>query len=311
MLLRFFCFIHTDFYDKFGFHSKLMTRILILSYLLLPLAGLAQSGTEIFLFDISFSKNKFTLSNPVNITDHKGYDNQPYFHPVVPIIYYASANDSGRTDIMSYDYSRQITRQITNTSEREYSPTITPNEYYFSCIIQRDNGQQDLGQYMIAGGTAKVLINNLKVGYHTWIDANSLLLFVLADSTNNLHYYNLATKESTIIARNPGRSLHKIPNKQAFSFIDKSSPDQWVIKQYDPATKAINSIVNTIGKTEDITWTPNGYILSSDGEKLYCFKPDTSKEWQPIDTKGLGMLKKITRMAVNKENTKLAIVVSE
>lgn len=288
-----------------------MARILTLFYLLLPLAGFAQTGSEIYLFDISFSKNKFTLSNPVNISGHIGYDNQPSFHPVMPIVYYASANDSGRTDIKSYDYSKQITRQITHTNEREYSPTVTPNEYYFSCIIQRDNGQQDLGQYMIGGGPAKVLINNLKVGYHTWIDASSLLLFVLADSTNNLHYYNLATKENTIIAPKPGRSLHKIPNEQAFSFIDKSSPDQWVIKKYEPATKAISPIVNTPGKSEDICWTTNGYILTSDGEKLYFYKPDSGKEWQAIETKDLPMLKKITRLAVNKENTKLAVVVSE
>lgn len=288
-----------------------MIRILTILYFLFPLAGLAQTGSEIYLFDISFRNNKFTLSNPVNITEHVGYDNQPSFHPVIPVLYYSSANDSGRTDIKSYDYVKQITRQVTNTREREYSPTITPNDYYFSCIIQRDNGQQDLGQYLLGGGPAKVLINNLKVGYHTWVDANSLLLFVLADSTNNLHYYNLATKENSIIAKKPGRSLHTIPNQQAFSFIDKSSPDQWIIKQYDPASKAISPIANTVGKSEDICWTTNGYILTSDGEKLYFYKPDSGKEWQPIDTSNLQMLKKITRLATNKENTKLAVVVSE
>lgn len=290
---------------------NLMTRILTFLYLLLPLAGYAQGDSEIYLFDINFRNGKFTLSNPANITAHKGYDNQPSFHPVLPILYYASASDSGRTDIMSYDYVKGISRQITNTSEREYSPTITPNEYYLSCIIQRDNGKQDLGQYLIGGGPATVLINNLKVGYHTWIDASSLLLFVLADSTNNLHYYNLATKENTIIAQKPGRSLHKIPNQQVFSFIDKSNPEQWVIKQFDPATKAINAIVNTVGKSEDICWTSSGYILTSDGEKLYAYKPQSSKEWQVVDTKDLPMLKKITRLAMNKDNTKLAVVVSE
>ncbi|HEY1056398.1 MAG TPA: hypothetical protein VGE24_14725, partial [Emticicia sp.] len=276
-----------------------MKRILTLLYLFLPLASLAQGGSEIYLFDINFGNDKFTLSNPVNITEHKGYDNQPSFHPVLPLVYYASANDSGRTDIKAYDYIKGNTRQITDTHEREYSPTVTPNEYYLSCIIQRDNGQQDLGQYLIGGGPAKTLINTLKVGYHTWIDANSLLLFVLADSTNNLHYYNLSTKETTIIAPKPGRSLHKIPNQQTFSFIDKSKADQWVIKQFDPATKAISPIVNTVGKSEDICWTTNGYILTSDGEKLYAYKPQSGKEWQLIDTKGLPMLNKITRMAVN------------
>ncbi|MBA4851095.1 hypothetical protein [Emticicia sp. BO119] len=290
-----------------------MKRILTFLYLLLPFISVAQGGTEIYLFDLKFSNNQFSLSNPVNITMHKGYDSQPFFHPQYPIVYYASANDSGRTDIKAYDYSKYFTRQITNTSEREYSPTVTPDGYNLSCIIQRDNGQQDLGQYMITGGNspAKVLIDNLKVGYHTWIDANSLLLFVLADSTNNLHEYNLATSETTIIARKPGRSLHKIPNQQAFSFIDKSSADQWVIKQFDPATKAISPIINTFGKSEDICWTTNGYILTSDGEKLYACKPQSGKAWQQVDTKDLPMLKKITRMAVNKETNRLAVVVSE
>lgn len=288
-----------------------LTRILTLLYLLSPLVSLAQGGSEIYLFDINFKNGKFALSNPVNITGHKGYDNQPSFHPILPIVYYASANDSGRTDIKSYEYVKGMTRQVTITSEREYSPTVTPNEYYLSCIIQRDNGQQDLGQYLIGGGPAKVLINTLKVGYHTWVDANNLLLFVLADSTNNLHYYNLSTQQSTIIAPKPGRSLHKIPNQQAFSFIDKSSPDQWVIKQFDPATKTTTPIVNTVSKSEDICWTTNGYILTSDGEKLYAYKPQSGKEWQIIETKDLPMLKKITRMAVNKDNTKLAVVVSE
>lgn len=288
-----------------------MTRILICLYLLFPLAGIAQGGSEIYLFDLNFSKNKFSLANPVNISSHTGYDNQPFFHPEHPIVYYASANDSGRTDIKAYDYSRHSTVQITDTQEREYSPTVTPDGFYLSCIIQRDNGQQDLGLYLTTGSNAKVIINRLKVGYHTWVNSSSLLLFVLADTTNNLHYYNLATRENTIVAQNPGRSLHKIPNRQAFSFIDKSSADKWVIMQFDPATKAITPIVNTIGKSEDITWTSNGYILSSDGAKLYACNPESGKGWQAIDTKDLPMLTKISRMAVNKAGNKLAVVVSE
>ena len=42
-----------------------------------------------------------------------------------------------------------------------------------------------------------MIINNLKVGYHLWIDNNSLLLFVLEDTvTNGLHYYNTKTKDA-------------------------------------------------------------------------------------------------------------------
>jgi hypothetical protein len=270
----------------------------------------AQTGSEIYLFDLQYKNNSFSLSKPVNITLHKGYDNQPFFHPTLPLVYYASANDSGRTDIKSYNYKKGISRQITTTTEREYSPTITPDGRFISCIIQRDNGNQDLGKYPINGGQPTVLIHDLKVGYHTWTDPAHLLLFVLADTTNNLHYYDLDTKKSIILGSKPGRSLHKIPGGNTFSFIDKTA-ETWLIKEFNPATGEITPIVATMGKSEDIAWTPNGYILTSDGEKLFAFKPQPGSVWQEINTTHLPGSGRITRMAVNKAHTKLALVISE
>ena len=287
-----------------------MKQIFLYFTLLLPSSLLAQTGSEIYLFNLQFKNNKFSLSNPVNITQRKGYDNQPFFHPALSLVYYASADESGRTDIKSYDYKKGVTQQITNTPEREYSPTITPDGRFISCIIQRDNGNQDLGKYPAKGGQPTVLINHLKVGYHTWIDEKHLLLFVLADTTNNLHYYDLDTKKSVILNSKPGRSLHKIPGKNAFSFIDKSA-DQWLIKEFNASTKTIQTIVPTKGQSEDITWTPDGYILTSDGEKLFAFKPGSVAAWQEIDITHLPKLSKISRMAVNKTGNKLAVVVSE
>lgn len=277
----------------------------------LPVFVWAQAGTEIYIFDLSFKNNEFTLSNPINISQHKGYDNQPFFHPVLPIIYYASANDSGRTDIKAYHYINQTTTALTNTHEREYSPTVTPDGNFFSCIIQRDNGQQDLGKYPISGGEPIILIDNLKVGYHTWTAPDQLLLFVLADSANFLHEYNITTKTGNIIAAKPGRSLHKIPHQQAFSFVDKSSVNQWNINRFDVKTKTISPIVATIGQTEDIAWAANGYLFGSDGGHLYAYHPVLQKQWQMIDTSHLPMLKKITRLAINQTSNKIAIVVNE
>src|SRR5882672_11825495 len=102
----------------------------------------AQTPSEIYLFDLSVKKGKVSISNPVNITNHKGYDNQPSFHPDRTIVYYSSSNDDGRTDIRSYDYKSRQTKSITETSEKEYSPTVTLDKQYLSCIIQRDNGAQ-------------------------------------------------------------------------------------------------------------------------------------------------------------------------
>lgn len=128
-----------------------MKKTIILLLLSGSLFARQPPGTEIFLFDLKVSQNNIILSNPQNITNRVGYDNQPYFHPEKPIVYYSAADESGRTDIMVYNYKTGERKKLTDTPEREYSPTVTPDGKFISCIIQRDNGAQDLGMYPIDG----------------------------------------------------------------------------------------------------------------------------------------------------------------
>jgi len=258
------------------------------------------------------------LSNGINITNHKGYDNQPFFHPSKPIIYYSSFDDSGRSDIKYYDWEKKETKNFTLTREREYSPTVTPDENFISCIIQRDNGAQDLGKFPIAGGKPQVLINHLKIGYHAWASDNKLLLFVLDDSTHNsLHYYYLDKNADTVIAENIGRSLHKIPGQNAMSFVQRISEKQAVVKRLDLGTGVIGTIVATLPGQDHLAWLQNGLILMGDSTKLYfhqesAFQETKDKGWQPVTiTTDTSMLKGITRLATNNANDKLAVVVSE
>ena len=290
-----------------------MKKLIYFFALIIPFAGTAQTGSEIYLFDMKVDNKNITLSKPVNISNHKGYDSQPYFSGSDPVVYYTAANDSGNADIKIYNYATGNTVQFTDTKENEFSPTLTPDKKFISCIIQRQSGVQDLGKYPLDGGSPVILINNMVVGYHSWIDNNSLLLFILDDTANNsLHYYNLLTKEDKIIIKNPGRSLHKVPGENAMSFTDKSSANEWLIKKMDCKTMAITNITATIAGHEDLCWTNNGLLLMSDGEKIFYYKPGGNVGWQKVlltDTNF--MFKNITRIAVNAANTKLAIVASE
>jgi hypothetical protein len=166
-------------------------------------------------------------------------------------------------------------------------------------------------------GDPVVLINTLKVGYHAWINKNSLLLFVLEDSgRNTLHYYNLKTKEDKILIKNPGRSLHKIagklPGMEGISFVEKQSKEVWQIKRYDSKTGEITLISNTIMGREDLCWMSNGLIIMSDGTSLFYLNIYNNQGWKPIHTDmGTVSLKAITRLAVSSDNSKLAVVASE
>ncbi len=266
-------------------------------------------GAEIYLLDLTIKKSNVTVTNPQNITNRTGYDNQPFFHPDKSLLYFTSAKADGKTDLIEYNYKTKESGNLTNTPEREYSPTVTPDKKFISCIIQRDNGVQDLGKYPIDGGEPVTLINTLTVGYHAWINSENLLLFVLGD-TLTLHQYELNSKRDVIIAKSIGRSLHKIPKTSTMSFVHKVSAQEWLIKKVSD-DGSIETIIATLPGREDLTWTPDGKILMSDGKKLYYYQPGKVATWQEIEMPTAMPNGTITRLSINSKGNKLAIVVSE
>jgi hypothetical protein len=292
-----------------------MKTLFLLSAVLLSGVAFAQQppDTEIYVFDLSVKKNMVSISHPINITAHPGYDNQPFFHPGKPLVYYTSAREDGRTDIMSYNYKDKRTIAVTQTPEREYSPTVTLDQQFLSCIIQRDNDAQDLGKYDMEGGDAFVIIDHLKVGYHVWVDNSHLGLFVLGNngSPNTLHYLLLPIKRDTILAENIGRSLHRVPGETAFSFVQKAADGPWQIKKYNAMTHQVTTIGPTLPSSEDLCWTNDGKILMGDGKTLFFLQPGPSSAWQNVKIEsGAEVLKKVSRIAVSADGKKLAVVVT-
>jgi Tol biopolymer transport system component len=291
-----------------------MKTLLTVGLIVAVCSAHAQTGSEILLFDLKARKGNVEISNPKNITNHIGYDNQPSFHQDLPYIYFSSFDTAGRSDIKRYDFKTGTLANITVTREREYSPTLTPDKNSLSCIIQRDNNAQDLGKYPVDGGEPSVIIDNMTIGYHVWADNSHLGLFVLGanGAPHSLHYMRLPTKEDTVIATDIGRSLHRIPNKRAISFIQRGK-DVSTIMKLDTETMKTSSITSTIANGDHITWLPDGRILTTDGAKLFFFDPrKSSRGWTEV-TVGSGgeSLKGISRLAVSPKGDKLAVVVAE
>ena len=65
--------------------------------------------TDIYLLNIKSSKDAFSFSDPINITDRPGYDNQPAFLPDGSGILYTSIHDDGQADIYEYIIATKAT----------------------------------------------------------------------------------------------------------------------------------------------------------------------------------------------------------
>src|SRR5687768_13073886 len=138
----------------------------------------APPSTDIFLFPLE--NGKIEVAGSRNITNRMGYDNQHHFLPDSKKLFLTSIREDEQADIFLYEIGTASAKRLTNTAESEYSPTLTPDGHFFSTIRVEKDGTQRLWKFPLSGGNPVLILEQVKpVGYHAWIDPNSLALFIL------------------------------------------------------------------------------------------------------------------------------------
>jgi hypothetical protein len=279
--------------------------------LLLGFNSLAQNATEIFLCDFSEQNGNIILTNPKNITERVGYDNQPFFHPKKDFIYY-SARENDQTDIWVYNYKTGVRTKFTNSIDSEYSPTIVPGEEFLSCIVQRKStGYQDLVIFPLVKSTKSEIILKSeivgRVGYQAWLSENNYITFILGEP-HKLVYRDLKSKKDTVIATKINRSLHKIPSQNSFSFVQEVE-NKSIIKSFDVKTKQVKTLAESNSDSEHFNvWTESGILLESYESGIRFFR-NSSQKWDEVDLPSNLPKKRISRMAI--KDHKIALVLEE
>jgi len=272
------------------------------------LSQIAPPAADIFLMDMKMRGGQIELGKPIQITEWKGYDNQPSFLPDGKSLLYTSIRDDGQADIYRCNIADNTITRITQTSESEFSPTIMPDGKHFSVVRVELDSTQRLWKFPIIGGEPTLVLENVKpVGYHTWADANIFALFILGNPPT-LQIADLRTGKAEIVAENIGRSLHKIPKQEAIGFVHKVGENEWLIKRLDLKTHAITTLAKPLSGSEYYTWTPHGLLLMGQDSQLFQCDPKKNGAWQEIADFASTGLKGITRLAVSPKGEKLAVV---
>ena len=270
----------------------------------------AQPNTDVYVFDLNIENNKVGLSNPKNISNNEGYDNQPSFLNDTSVLFASTRSD--QTDIRLFNIEAgSISSWISDTpTGSEYSPLKIPNKNAVSAIRLDLDGLQRLYKYDIKTGNSKPILKNQKVGYHVWYSEDILVTTVLVENRMDLVVSNLKDKTNYTFQKNVGRSLSKIPNTDLISFISKEG-NSWQIKSLNPITGVTKKIVNTFKKSEDICWLKDGSILTGDGKSILRIHPKTDVQWEPIQYFKEEEINNITRIAVSENSKRLAFVAEE
>lgn len=286
-------------------------RPLCLFVLLLSAPSFSQTGppaTDIYLADLTVNSGNISVQAPMNITDRDGYDNQPMFLPVSPALLYTSIRADGQADTYLYNWDEATTTQITISAESEYSPTVMPDGHHFSVVRVEADSSQRLWQFTLDGSHPFLLLPEIKpVGYHAWGDENWVALFILGRPPS-LQLANVSSGKSEKIAANIGRSLQKIPNQRAVSFVQKVSEKESWLKRLDINTRKITPLIKTLPGSEDHTWTPDGTLLMAKDATLFKWHPQKDEYWVEVKRFEQPGLQRISRLAVSADGKKITLV---
>jgi WD40-like Beta Propeller Repeat len=283
--------------------------------LLGPASGSAQQppSTDIFIADLSLFDGVYFLGGLKNVTNRPdAYDNQPSFtadsRSVLFTSYFDDGND-GQTDIRRYYVESDRTVRVTRTeTESEYSATAIPGDQAFSAIRVEADSLQRLWRFTMQGMDAEPVLRDIApVGYHAWAnDADKLILFVLGRPAT-LQIATVEGQTGEVIDDNPGRSLHKIPNRNAFSYVAQVSDEERWLSEVDIGTHEITRIIQSVDAGVDHAWAPDGVVFMGSGGKLFQYNPEVDEDWREIaDFSSRGLT--LSRLAVSPDGSRIALV---
>ena len=279
---------------------------LLLLFLLVSSTIVCQTNTAIYVFDIEQHNETYQLTNQKKISNSQGYNSQPFFYDDEQVTF--ASTHYNFTDIVLYNLQNDSKRFISNTENGgEYSPQRIPNSTNISAVRLDVDGLQRFYEYDFTSGKDKEIIADLKVAYPNWFDKNTLLAVSIVNDSLELFISDLKKKTNISVAKNVGRSVHRIPNSDLMSFISKENKDSWILKSINPKTQEIKTITG-LGKSEDITWLPNGTLLISNENSIYKFNPQKDKNPSLFFRFMDENINNISRMAVNDDGSKIAIV---
>ncbi len=266
-------------------------------------------ATNVVIFDLEMGSEAFTLSNKTHVTQNNGYNNQPFFESNSSILY-TTNRDGDQTEIYRYNIEDRSNTRLTFTDESEYSPIVIPGTSDFSVVrVEADDSTQRIWSFRSDGKNPRLVMESVQhIGYHTWIDYQSLALFILGKKFS-LQVANVQDEKTERLANNIGRSIHLIPGSGEISYIDKTDSTNWLLRAYNLESQRSTVLASMKAPSEDLAWSNLGFALMGFEGKLWTLHPGKGLGWKEVADLNLFGCGNFYRLAISPDNKRLALVV--
>ena len=279
---------------------------LLLTFIVLLYARIlsAQGGTEIFLLNLKWNNETASVvGEPLNCSNSKGYDSQPFFEDNNNFLFTSMRNDK-TADIYRYKIDSKETISVSQHPDAEYSPKRGYKKNKISVV---KGAEQNITMFNLDGSNPEVIAKHKdSIGYYAYF-YNGFLCFILSKPPT-LQYIN-EKGIASILDTLPGRNLYKY---KGGVFYEKELGDENFVIKYMSSSKKTSTVINLPNKVQDFYADAKGMLYCINNNVLLRYNP-TSKNntWLKVLDFSKMNLQSITRFALSPDKTKLLLVAKE
>jgi len=273
------------------------------------------AGFDIWIYPLAFDDNKqtWTIGNGTAITKNRKYNNQPSFTLTGEALLFASNKSGDFNDIYSYNITKQNISAITNTPmESEFSPIET--KLGINYVVEQGLPHQSIW-YNKNNEPRKRVVNSLiPAGYFATHESLGTLLW--ARYAGDLYYEPKGdtANEGHFVVANAGRSLHRIPSEDSFSYLHNQADGEAVIKRFNPKNLSHTSLVKVTSASQDYAWSNKQWLFNFKGNSLRTWQYNQQQNNYTVDWKIVAQLTPpegynlANRLAISPNDKFIAIV---
>jgi hypothetical protein len=286
--------------------ATILISFLFLAYFQTNCMAQGIVSSDIYISNITKKEDKLVYSKPLNITNRKGYDNQPFFDSDSSLLF-ISIREGEQSDIYRYHTRTKKTSKQTQTTESEYSPRLSPDKKFISAVVVEKDSSQKLWLLNKDDFSFQSRLANDydSVGYYCWIN-DSLMATIKITSPLSINILNYKTSDERRILLRVGRCIQSNSSGEVhFTRIMKN--EHFLFKLFYPDFHPYQ-ISEMPFESQDFYILPNNDIIASTGSHLMRLRHN-AKEWEiETDFSAYG-IKKIQRLAYSPSGDKVSFVV--
>lgn len=282
-------------------------RTLAVFLLTLSLAAVTHAQileTEVWVGALDLRDGRFVASDLKNISNHRGYDNQPSFFPDGSALLFtteASSLDETGLGVHAVRYDLATGKSTPLPLARGFSPTPTADG---RIMLLRQGG---VWLHDKRGKLVRALTNTTTAGYFQRFEDDSWVLF-MNDKDRRIVLYDPVSHALETMITGAITAPYRVPGERAVTFAVQDK-ETLTLHRLDVDAKRVTTLATIPFPTGGHhVWTPRKTIFIASGPEIREWDPQKPGEWPVVHRFTEPDLQGITRIALSPASDRVAIV---